>query len=179
MLKIAVGSKNPVKVEAVKAAFAAYWPELELESIGSEVNSGVSHQPLSDDETIKGATNRAKAALKYDSDAAYGVGIEGGMQELDGKWFDTQWAVVINREGKISIGQGVRIPVPNSMMKMIHQGMELGDVIDKVFNQTNMKQAGGYINEVTQGIINREQMVFGAVVSALIPFANPDLFQEG
>jgi inosine/xanthosine triphosphatase len=178
MLRVAVGSKNPVKVQAAKSGLDAYWPELGIEIVGLDVESGVSAQPLSDEESIRGATNRAKAALQADSQAAYGIGVEGGLHFMNDEWTDSQWAVVVNKAGKIGIGQSVRIPVPNSFMDKIHSGNELGDVIDEVFNQTNLKQAAGYIGEVTKGIINREQMVFGAVVSALVPFANPELFQD-
>jgi len=178
MLEVAVGSSNPVKVDATAIAFRAIWPEIEVEVSGFDVSSGVSAQPLSDAESIQGATTRAKAALSAHSTAAYGVGIEGGMQEINGTWMDTQWVVIINKLGQTGLGQSVRAQVPDSMMKLIHEGIELGDIIDNVFQQSNMKQAGGYINEITRGAINREQQCVGAVVTALAPFANPDLFQK-
>lgn len=176
MLRVAVGSKNPVKVGAVQAAFEAYWPELGCEIKAVDVSSGVSAQPMTDKESLQGARNRARRALDAFPAAAYGVGIEGGLQQIDTVWMDTQWVVVVNRAGKSAIGQSVRIEVPDRMVALIQQGLEMGDVIDTVFGQTNMKQAGGYIKEVTQGLINREQLCYGAVVSALAPFATPDLF---
>lgn len=177
MLTVAVGSRNPVKIQAVEAAFSAIWPELEIRVAGYDVRSGISDQPMSDEESRLGAKNRAAAALAADANAAYGVGLEGGLQEIDGHWTDTQWVVIVNRAGKTGVGQSVRVQVPDKMMELIHGGMELGDVIDQVFGQTNMKQAGGYMNEVTQGVINREQQGFGAVVTALAPFAHPDIFE--
>lgn len=178
MLIVSVGSKNPVKIQAVESAFESFWPELDLKVVGHDVASGVSNQPMSDEESRKGATNRAKAALAAEEQAAYGVGLEGGLQDIDGRWTDTQWVVIVNRAGKTGVGQSVRVQVPDKMMKLIHDGMELGDVIDQVFQQTNMKQAGGYMNEVTRGLINRQQQGFGAVVTALAPFAYPDLFED-
>lgn len=178
MLTVAVGSKNPVKIQAVETAFTSFWPELDIRVIGHDVASGVSDQPMSDDESRKGAGNRAAAALAADDQAAYGVGLEGGLQEIDGHWTDTQWVVIVNRAGKTGVGQSVRVQVPDKMMKLIRGGQELGDVIDQVFGQTNMKQAGGYMNEVTRGLINRQQQGFGAVVTALASFAYPDLFED-
>jgi len=178
MLRVAVGSKNPVKVGAVKAGFESYWREIPVQVTGFEVASGVSSQPLSDEESLKGARNRAQKALHALPAAAFGVGIEGGLQKIENVWTDTQWVVVVNRAGKVAIGQSVRVEVPDSMVELIHQGLELGEVIDKVFGQTNMKHAGGYINEVTQGLINREQQCLGAVISALVPFATPELFKK-
>lgn len=178
MLRVAVGSKNPVKVQAVANGFKAIWPELDVTVTGYEVESDVSNQPMSDEESRLGAKNRARKALEADAEAAYGIGLEGGLQEIDGHWTDSQWVAIINRAGKIGLGQSVRVQVPNKMMKMIHDGMELGDVIDHVFQQTNMKQAGGYMNEVTRGQITRETQGFGAVVTALASFAYPDLFED-
>ena len=59
---IAVGSKNPVKVEAVRRAFAAAHAEATLELHPYDVPSGVNDQPWSDGETREGAINRAHAA---------------------------------------------------------------------------------------------------------------------
>ncbi len=176
MLQVAAGSKNPIKVGAIRSGFASYWPELETIVNGFDIESGVSAQPMSDEESRKGAKNRAKKALETMQDAAYGVGIEGGLQEIDGVWTDSQWVVVMNRAGKVGIGQSVRVEVPGSMVELIKQGLELGDVIDRIFQKSNMKHAGGYINEVTQQIIDREQQCYGAVIVALAPFASPDLF---
>lgn len=178
MLTVAVGSMNPVKVQASKTAFMAVWPDLDIRAVGIDASSGVSDQPMSDEESRKGAIARAKGALAAQPDAAYGVGIEGNLQEIDGVWTDTQWVVVMSRAGKTGLGQSVRVEVPGQLVRMIHEGMELGHAIDKVFKQTNMKQAGGYINEVTRGVINREQQCVDAVVTALAPFTNPDLFQD-
>ncbi len=66
-LKVAVGSMNPVKIEAVKLAFKKVFPKKQLEIVGVEVDSGVSVQPMNDRESIKGAKNRAytKIEIKF------------------------------------------------------------------------------------------------------------------
>ena len=61
-MKVAIGSTNPVKIAAVKSAFKKVWPNKKFTFKGIKVNSGVSHQPMSDIESIKGAGNRAKKA---------------------------------------------------------------------------------------------------------------------
>lgn len=52
---VAVGSTNPVKIEASKLAFEAVWPKRVFEVEGVSVSSGVSDQPMSDQESITGA----------------------------------------------------------------------------------------------------------------------------
>src|SRR5262245_43240465 len=78
---VVVGSTNPVKIAAVTAV---------LELIGSHarvrglaVPSGVRDQPEGDAKTIRGATQRATAALEA-SGADLAVGIEGGIVEEAG-----------------------------------------------------------------------------------------------
>ena len=70
-MKIVVASFNPVKVGAVRAAFAACFPgeRLDIESIA--VPSGVPDQPMSDAETLAGARNRVRNAREARPDADF------------------------------------------------------------------------------------------------------------
>ena len=80
-MKIAVGSTNPVKIGSVREAFERAFGEVEV--IGVEVSSGVSDQPWGEEETRLGARNRARAVLTKVVDAEYGVGLEGGVVEIE------------------------------------------------------------------------------------------------
>jgi non-canonical (house-cleaning) NTP pyrophosphatase len=61
---INVGSKNDVKVNAVKETIRNYKFLEKSEVNGIEVPSGVSEQPKSMQEIIQGGMNRAKNAFK-------------------------------------------------------------------------------------------------------------------
>ena len=74
--RVAVGSTNPVKVAAVRAVLGAAGASAEITPIG--VPSTVRDQPIGDDETIRGALARARAAREA-TGAELGVGIEGGV----------------------------------------------------------------------------------------------------
>ncbi len=63
-MKILVGSKNPVKLNAVKEAFSLYFENIEIVSIS--VPSNVSDQPINE-ETYEGAKNRATELQKINS----------------------------------------------------------------------------------------------------------------
>ena len=78
-LNVAVGSCNPVKVEAVRRAFAAAFPDSEVTVSKHDVPSGVSDQPRGEEETRLGAQQRARGALAAAAAADYGVGLEGGV----------------------------------------------------------------------------------------------------
>ena len=60
---ISIGSRSIPKVTAITRAFSRY-PELWLENDG-KIESGVSCNPLSLEETINGAKNRAKNAFEH------------------------------------------------------------------------------------------------------------------
>ena len=53
MIKIAVGSKNPIKIGAVKSAFVKVFND-EIEVVGVSIPSGVSDMPMSFQEMVIG-----------------------------------------------------------------------------------------------------------------------------
>ncbi len=87
-LVIVAGSKNPVKVDAVRQAFALGFPGREIVVTGVAAESGVPDQPMGDSETRLGAYNRAKRASELAATAGsephFAVGLEGGV--LDEEW---------------------------------------------------------------------------------------------
>ena len=174
-MKIAVGSENPVKINSVTHAFQLVWPKKTFKVVGIKVQSGVSDQPMSDEECIKGAITRAKKSLKAGK-ADYGVGLEGGVHQIGKRWFDCGWIVVIDKKGTIGIGSSARMETPQMMIKMIKKGMELGDVGDKLFNKKNSKQAEGHFGLMTNGVVTRKDGYTQAVVMALSRFIHPEVF---
>ena len=77
--RVQVGTLSPPKLEAVRAAFAAFAPDVEV--AGIDVDSGVAEQPVGYDEIIRGARNRASLAAAS-SNCDFGVGIEDGLVPL-------------------------------------------------------------------------------------------------
>lgn len=174
MMKIAVGSKNRVKIEAVRQAFVALWPDEKWQVEGVDVGSGVSDQPMSDEESIKGAHNRARKALK-ELGADYGVGLEGGLQKTGDHWLDCGWIVVVDKEGNEGIGSTVKMIVPKKMMDLIHKGEELGVVCDIVFDMKDLKQGVGHFGLMTKNQITRTTGYRDGVIAALSYFVHPNL----
>ena len=77
---IAVASGNPVKVAAAAEAFRRMFPDQTVSIRSLSVPSDVAEQPLSDEETLLGARNRARHAQAACPEADFWVGIEGGVQ---------------------------------------------------------------------------------------------------
>ena len=104
-MKIVVGTRNPSKLRAVELAISRLFPEALCSIEGCEVESGVSAQPMSIEETRLGARQRALRALKLAKDATFAVGLEGGLDLVGTDWFECGWIVVV--EGKtLKIGEG-------------------------------------------------------------------------
>ena len=67
MKKVVIASKNPVKINATEKAFEDVFTDgFEFEGISTD--SLVSDQPLSDKETLQGATNRLKNVQHVEAD---------------------------------------------------------------------------------------------------------------
>ncbi|GHO44182.1 hypothetical protein KSX_23450 [Ktedonospora formicarum] len=132
---------------------------------------------MSDEESIRGARNRAVRALEA-LGADYGVGLEGGLQETGGIWFDCGWIVVTDSKGHQGTGATIKLVVPEAMLKMIREGMELGDVIDTIFERQNSKQAEGHFGLMTGNALTRASCYSDGVVAALARFVHPHLFPE-
>ncbi|HLF24651.1 MAG TPA: pantetheine-phosphate adenylyltransferase, partial [Burkholderiales bacterium] len=100
-----VGSDNPVKVEAVRRVVERAFPKGRVAL--AKVASGVPEQPF-EHEIVRGAANRARAALAWDGSAVLGVGIEAGIvfDPRAGQHHDVQYCVVADRAGGATIGHG-------------------------------------------------------------------------
>jgi inosine/xanthosine triphosphatase len=173
--KVIIASKNPVKINAVKQGFQRMFPKEQFEYKGLSVPSEVSDQPLSDEETLKGAKNRAANARKALPKADFWVGVEGGIESFDREMGALAWIVVYSNEleGKARTGTFF---LPKKVVDLIHQGMELGDADDIVFGKSNSKQENGAVGLLTNNIMTRTSFYLEAVILALIPFKNPDLY---
>ncbi len=172
-MKIAVGSTNPVKVTAVRKVISRIWSEAEIVPIS--VPSGVSDMPMTDAETRLGAQNRAVAAREK-LDADFGIGLEGGVHPEPFGLTLHGWVVVVDENGRVGIGGGGRLPLPENIAQKVLAGTELGHVMDEVLGDLNVKQKGGAVGALTNGLILREEAFALAVAYALAPFVFPNLY---
>lgn len=176
-MKVAVGSKNPVKVNAVKLAFETIWPGEVWEVTGVDIKSGVSDQPMSIKESIQGARTRAKRSLEL-LHAEFGVGLEGGIFHEGEFYFDGGWAVIRDTKRREGIGATAQIPVPPVMLRLILEGKELGEVCDIVFKQQNTKHGDGHFGLMTKNAITRTEGYKDGIIMALTRFIHPELFEK-
>lgn len=172
-MNVAVGSTNPVKVMAVRLTIERIWPEAEVHAIS--VPSGVSAMPMSDAETIAGARNRAIAA-RQQLDADLGIGLEGGVHPEPIGLTLQGWVVVVDRKGREGVGGVARLPLPNTIANRVLAGEELGQVMDDILGQNNVKQKEGAVGVLTAGLVLRHETFAVAVAYALACFVAPEFY---
>ena len=172
-MKIAIGSNNPVKIEAVRSVVVRVWPEAEI--IPVQVTSGVPAMPMSDAECLAGARNRARAAQTA-VNAALGLGLEGGVNPEPAGLMLLGWAVAVDSQGREGLGGGARLPLPAAIARRVLAGSELGPVMDELLGQENVKQKGGAVGALTAGLVLRKDTFAQAVAYALAPFVTPRFY---
>lgn len=177
MPKVSVGSQNPVKIDAVQEAFSKIWPEKQWVTKGVDVPSGVADQPVTDDESIKGAITRAKRAMSK-SPADFSVGLEGGLQKIGQNWYESGWAAVLNKKQTLATGSSIKMLVSNDIIAMIKEGKELGEVTDIIFKKQNSKKEMGYFGLMTKGAYTRKDAYRDGVISSLVRFLHPKMFED-
>jgi inosine/xanthosine triphosphatase len=174
-MHIAVGSTNPVKIKAVRSIVLRVWADAKIEGIS--VPSGVSEMPMSEDEMIAGACNRAMAAREQLS-ADLGIGLEGGLHQEAFGWTLQGWVAVVDGNGRSSIASGTRLPIPEHIAQRVIAGEELGHVMDDLLGETNIKQKGGAIGALTAGLVMRQDAFAHSVAYALAPFVAPEFYND-
>src|SRR5688500_14924163 len=121
--RVVVGSTNPVKIAAVRAVLARVGSAASVDGLG--VTSGVRDQPFGDEETIRGGTRRARAALVA-AHADLAVGLEGGVVDDGATMMTCAWAVVVGRDGRTGIGGSLAMLLPGRVAALVRSGVELG-----------------------------------------------------
>ncbi|PIN73939.1 inosine/xanthosine triphosphatase [Candidatus Woesearchaeota archaeon CG10_big_fil_rev_8_21_14_0_10_45_16] len=173
MMKVLVGSGNPVKVKAVEEAFSLFFKDVIVEGIN--VPSGVSDQPKNE-ETFRGAKQRAENLRQLHPDADFFVGIEGGIQQLHNIWFANGVMCIIDNDGKAGFGLCPHYSLPAGIVDELMKGEELGNITTRFTNVQNEKQKGGFIGFLTEGVVDRKGLYLPGIIMALVPFVKKEMY---
>lgn len=177
---VVIASGNPVKRRATLEAVKVALGEDEVDSVTVDVDSGVARQPVGDEETLRGARNRAEAARQDRPNANLWVGVEGGVIERDGALDCMAWIVVLGRrepDGPVVRGESrtATFTLPAEIADRVRAGVELGAATDEVLGGVDTKSTTGTVGPLTGGVIDRVAFYAHALVLAMVPFRNVDL----
>ena len=176
MLVVAIGTKNPSKLEGASRALRTLLGS-DFQLVPIAVDSGVGRQPIGLETVVRGARNRALQALSKVASADLGLGIEAGLVEVGNTWLDLHVAVFKDRGGRETLGMSPGFPIPRAFVEeIVREGLELDQVADRYFGTHDIGSGEGVISLLTRRALKRQELVFYAVASALIPWLNRDLY---
>lgn len=167
---IHVGSTNPVKLDAVRAAVDrdGRWPDVHL--VGRDVPSGVSEQPTSLDDTIRGAITRARRAFEG---CDLSVGLEDGLMRVpstqSGYMNVCACAIFDGRRDHLGLASAFEYPI-EVVRLVIDDGLDVTQAFVKAGLSDNHRlgAAEGAIGILTSGRLTRTAYAAQAVTMALI-----------
>lgn len=196
---IALGSDRAAKILAVRASIARVatidpsWAQFKL--VARPVTTNVAAMPLSDEELMQGARDRAMAVCellkKQKLEADLYVGLEGGFHSIsvDGEsyTFLRGWAYVtdgmtdaVTGRERGSFGASPSISVPDSIRKGVIEGRrELALVIDEVTGTRDVRSRQGAWGILSRELVTRSLSFELALIAAFAPFYNPELYTSG
>lgn len=171
-MKVLIGTKNPGKIKGAQIALERYFDTVEIQ--GVKVESDVAEQPVGI-ETYHGALNRVNNLIKYAESnhivADYFMAIESGLVNELGFWEIVNIAVIKNTKGEVGIGSSAGFPVPQKYVDIIKKET-LGTVMDRIFNESDLRSSTGGIGLLTREVITRINLTADAFTMALIPMIN-------
>lgn len=176
---VAVGSKNPCKVEAVREAFERIYGGVTIKSLKVETKP----QPIGVKETIRGAVKRGVKALELTPDATYGVGIEAGLIKVPYTitgYFSTQICAIVDRELRVTLGSSSGFEFPVKAVEAVKEGeaLEVEEVIEEITGVKAIGEKIGAIGFLSRNNIDRRTLSIESVICALIPRINKGLYSN-
>jgi inosine/xanthosine triphosphatase len=173
MLSVVICSENPVKILAAKEAFTSFFENLVFKTINLDKYNSISKQPMSTRETLESAVNRVEIAQNLEKGDFY-VSMEGGVAKDDYGAFLTWYVCVSNISGENSVSGGGRMPLPLKIYDELSQNkeIELGNIMDRIADEKNVKQKGGSTAIFTGNRIQRKDVFKREIIIALVPFTS-------
>lgn len=186
---IAVGSTRRPKLGAVSEALTSFGRFLgegaQFEVTGVDVPSGVRHTPLTREDLMAGARQRAKALFQIAREKnerwKYFVGLEGGL-DVVGKGdersvFLENWAYAMDRSSRGFFGLSGGVQLPKALAKrVVDDGVELSEAIDAFAGGHGIRDAQGAWGILTRNLITRQDAFRIAVINAFAPFFNSAIY---
>ncbi len=131
----------------------------------NNVSSDISEQPLSEEETIQGAKNRAKNSFLIDQTVDMSFGMEGGLSKIDGIYYLVCVTAIYTKDGSYYLGISSKLPLPKDVSEKIDKGEEFG-VLVREYQQTLSKDSDLYF--LVEKLIDRKDLFKESIQNALL-----------
>ncbi|MEX0567991.1 MAG: DUF84 family protein [Candidatus Njordarchaeota archaeon] len=173
---IAVGSKNPVKIEAAREVCKKIFSK--RFKIVPVCVPNAPKQPKSDDEMIKGAIYRAKFAMK-EINAEIGIGMEGGIVKNTFGVFVKGWVAVADNN-TIGLASTVAVQLPDYIWDILsnNNSMELEDIMVRISGIPNIGNSIGAIGFIANNYYDRMRAFRDALFCAFGRIFKKDIYRK-
>ncbi|MEK6836502.1 MAG: DUF84 family protein [Nanoarchaeota archaeon] len=166
---IAVGTTSEQKIDYLKEVMKDIGIEATI--LSSNVESNVSGQPLTKEETTQGSINRAKSALKEHKNANIGIGIEVGYHKNKKDYEMFCCATIIDNKGRCVSAHSHFFKLPKYHQERINEGKYLAHHLDEYLKGKNNNKIKEYIDYV---IRKRKPFIYEACRSAILTYFKDD-----
>src|SRR5258708_20088257 len=149
-----------------------------VEIVGVEVESGVNHTPLSREESMRGARQRAEALKTMAREEAkpwnYFVGLEGGLDSVmengERRVFLESWAYVSDGT-RGHFGRSGAVELPEALAEEVFvEGTDLSAAIDRFAGETGIRDEQGAWGVLSATKITRQEAFRVALLAPFAPF---------
>ncbi len=186
---IAVGSRNPPKVDAVRSVFrqlAAHHRRFEItQLITRDAPSGTPETPTRLHHLQRGAVHRVqylRDVFSHLNRVDFYIGLEGGLYQVEIQktphTFLQSWVYVQN-DSTGFYGSSGNLPVPQAIAHAVfEEDRSLGDIMEEATGKTDIPDQEGAFGTFTQQFITRQHSFETALLCALTPFYNQESYAQ-
>jgi inosine/xanthosine triphosphatase len=185
-MKIIIGTKNNIKISALREIIGDYDFLKAAEMEGTSAESEVSDQPKTLEETVLGAKNRAKNAFRSYREGSelskgdLGVGVEDGLMEVPGTLTGLMNITVcaFYDGDRYFLGLSAAFEYPPRTIELVKGGLDINQTFYKMklTDDPEIGSAQGAIGILTKNRWCRKDTVKQAITAALIQLDNKDLY---
>ncbi|MGC8478695.1 MAG: DUF84 family protein [Candidatus Micrarchaeia archaeon] len=170
-MKIAIGTTNKLKVDAIKGVLGKIFPDAEF--IPTKVESGVSEDPKSEEEGINGALNRALKAMEIEG-ADIGVGPEGITATNSYGTFVYGYVAIVDKAGAKGIGASAQVMLPKRVVELMSAGKGLAEAMSELSSNSKeeIRTELGTNGILTNGMYDRSKEFTDATTCAVARFVS-------
>ncbi|MDD4151077.1 MAG: inosine/xanthosine triphosphatase [Candidatus Gracilibacteria bacterium] len=173
-MKIAIGTTAAPKIAAIEEGIkkCPFFEGINVEIIPMSVKSGISDMPLSEEENMTGAKNRA-IACKSEIEADFYIGMEGGTTMIGNKAYLFGVVYIMNNSGEGHFGFSNRMEMPEIFRKRVYDNLEdLGPVLTEITGVEGASKKTGAFGAWSDDLLTRKEQFLLAFLSAIPAFYN-------
>ena len=173
-IKIAIWTKSPPKVAAIEEAIekCVYFKNKDIEIIPLKVSSWISDMPISMEENMEWAKNRAKNCKK-EIEADFYIWMEWWTSIIWEKAYLFWVVYILDKFWEWHFWISNMMEVPEFFREKIYeQNLELWPVLSEVTKEENASKKWGAFAHWSDDMLTRKDQFILAFLSGIVPFFN-------